>query len=157
MADASTHASTRVTRLVRASRETVYRAFLDAHTLAAWLPPLGMTGEVHALDAREGGTFRVSLTYADPAAARGKTSESTDSFHGRFVRLVPNRQIVEAVELESADAALQGESTLTVTLADSSRGTQITLLHENLPSGLRAKDNETGWQSSLDKLAALVE
>src|ERR671926_85553 len=72
---------------------------------------------VHAFDAREGGSFRISLTYDAPTGT-GKTTAHTDTYHGRFVKLVPNEQIVEVVEFETADPALQGEMTITITLTD---------------------------------------
>ena len=79
---------TRVSCHINAPRERVYQALLDAGAVAQWLVPQGMTGQVHAFDAREGGTFRISLTYDGPGA--GKTSPSTDTYHGQFVRLVPH-------------------------------------------------------------------
>lgn len=117
--------------------------------------PDGMTSRVHAFDGREGGSFRISLTY-DALTGTGKTSAQTDTFHGRFVKLVPNEQVVELVEFESADPAMQGEMTITYTLADADGGTDLLAVHEGLPPGLSAEDNETGWRMSLAKLAALV-
>ena len=115
-----------------------------------------MTSHVHSFDAREGGSFRISLTYDEPAVT-GKTTAHTDTFHGRFVKLVPNRQVVEVVEFETADPALRGEMTITYTLADADGGTDILAVHDGLPPGVPAADNEAGWRSSLAKLAALVE
>src|SRR4051812_44109585 len=88
--------STRITQHINASRHKVYRALLDARAVAQWMVPDGMTSEVHEFDAREGGAFRISLTYDSPAAA-GKTSAHTDTYHGRFVSLLPNEAIVEVV------------------------------------------------------------
>ena len=118
--------------------------------------PTGMASQVHAFDAREGGKFRISLTYDSPGGI-GKTTAHTDTFHGRFVMLVPNEQVVEVVEFETADPALQGEMTITITLADADGGTEILAVHDALPPGLSAADNELGWGLSLAKLAALVE
>ena len=148
--------STRVTRHVNAPRERVYRAFVDANAIAKWMVPTGMTSHVHAFEGREGGTFRISLTYDAPTGA-GKTTAHTDTFHGRFVKLVPNEQVVEAVEFETDDPALRGEMTLTITLADADGGTELVAVHDGLPPGLAPADNEAGWRSSLAKLAALVE
>ena len=103
--------------------------------------PSGMTSRVHTFDAREGGTFRISLTYDTPTAT-GKTSAHTDTHHGRFVKLVPNAQIVEVVEFETADPTLQGEMTITISLTDTGDGTELAAMHEGLPSGLSAADNE---------------
>lgn len=91
--------------------------------------PTGMTSHVHSFDPREGGQFRISLTYDTPAGA-GKTTPHTDTHHGRFVKLVPNEQVVEIVEFETADPTLRGEMTITITLADADGQTEILAVHE---------------------------
>lgn len=148
--------TTRITRHVRAPRAAVYRAMLDAQAVQKWRVPNGMTSHVHAFDAREGGSFRVSLTYDAPNAT-GKTTANTDTYHGRFVKLVPDEQIVEVIEFETDNPALQGEMTITMTLIDADGGTEIRGVHEGVPSVVRPEDNELGWKMSLAKLAALVE
>ena len=112
--------STRISRRVNAPRAIVYRALLDARAVATWMVPTGMTSHVHAFDAREGGSFRISLTYDEPTGT-GKTTAHTDTYHGRFVKLVTNEQVVEVVEFETTDPALHGEMTITITLADARR------------------------------------
>lgn len=148
--------TTRVTRHIRAPRARVYRALLDPESVQRWMVPEHMTSRIHSFDAREGGTFRISLTYDRPTAA-GKTDRQTDSFHGRFAKLLPDTEIVQAVEFETDDPSLQGEMTITYTLADAGSGTELVGLHENLPPGVSAADNELGWSMSIDKLAKLVE
>lgn len=148
--------STRVGCHVNASRAAVYRALLDARAVATWMVPDGMSSHVHAFDAREGGAFRISLTYDAPTGA-GKTTAHTDTYHGRFVQLVPNERVVEVVEFETADPALRGEMTITISLADVAGGTEVLAVHDGLPPGLAPADNEAGWRSSLAKLAAFVE
>lgn len=148
--------STRIHLHVNAPRASVYRTLLDAHAVATWMVPAGMSSHVHAFDPREGGAFRISLTYDAPTGA-GKTTAQTDTFHGRFVKLVPDEQVVEVVEFETADPAMQGEMTITITLSDANGGTDLLAIHDNLPPGLSPADNETGWRISLGKLAALVE
>ena len=148
--------STRLVQHVNAPRAEVYRAILDAHAVATWMVPDGMTSHVHAFDAREGGSFRISLTYDEPTGT-GKTTAHTDTYHGRFVKLVPNELVAEVVEFETPDPALRGEMTITMTLSDAAGGTGILAVHEGLPPGLSAADNEIGWRMSLAKLAALVE
>jgi uncharacterized protein YndB with AHSA1/START domain len=148
--------STRITRRLNAPRATVYRALLDARAVATWMVPTGMTSHVHAFDAHEGGLFRISLTYDAPTGG-GKTTAQTDTFHGRFVKLVPDEQVVEMVEFETADPALRGEMTITITLADADGGTELDAVHDGLPRGVPSADNEAGWRSSLAKLATLVE
>jgi uncharacterized protein YndB with AHSA1/START domain len=115
-----------------------------------------MTAHVHAFDGREGGAFRISLTYEAPTGM-GKTSAQTDTYHGRFVKLVPDEQVVEVDEFETEDPAMRGEMTITITLADVDGGTELVAVHDGLPAGVSPADNETGWRLALDKLAALVE
>jgi uncharacterized protein YndB with AHSA1/START domain len=115
-----------------------------------------MTSHVHVFDGREGGAFRISLTYDAPTGT-GKTTAHTDTYHGRFVKLVPDEQVVEVVEFETADPALRGEMTITIALVDADGGTDVLAVHDGLPPGVPAADNEAGWRSSLAKLAALVE
>jgi uncharacterized protein YndB with AHSA1/START domain len=141
---------------MNAPRADVYRALLDARAVQAWMVPIGMTSRVHVFDAREGGLFRISLTYDEPTRT-GKTTAHTDTYHGRFVKLVPDEQVVEAMEFETADAAMRGEMMVTFTLTDSDGGTDVDAVHDNLPPGLSPADNEIGWRMALDKLAALVE
>lgn len=148
--------TTLVSRHVNAPREKVYRAFLDANAIQRWMVPTGMTSLVHTFEGREGGAFRVSLTYDAPTGV-GKTSAHTDTYHGRFVKLVPNELVVETVEFETTDPAMRGEMTITIRLVDADGGTDIVAVHDGLPPGVPPADNETGWRSSLDKLAALVE
>lgn len=87
---------------IKAPRSVVYRALLDPQAIAEWRVPDGMTSEVHEFEPREGGHIRVSLTYDDPNRS-GKTASRTDTYHGRFVRLVPDELVVEVDEFETAD------------------------------------------------------
>jgi uncharacterized protein YndB with AHSA1/START domain len=147
---------TRLERHLRAPRSAVYRALLDPDAVARWRVPAGMTSRVHRWEAREGGQVRVSLSY-ETAEGTGKTTAHTDIYTGRFVRLVPDETVVEVDEFETADPDLRGEMTMTVTLADDDGGTRLVAVHEGLPRGVSAADNEAGWASALDRLAALVE
>ena len=148
--------STRVSRFINAPREMVYRALLDPRAIAEWRVPDGMTCHVHEFDAREGGFIRVSLSYLEPTE-RGKTTSHTDTYHGRFTRLVPNEQVIEVDEFETDDPALRGEMTMTMMLSDAGGGTELVAVHDGLPRGVSMADNETGWRMALDRLAALVE
>jgi uncharacterized protein YndB with AHSA1/START domain len=151
-------ANTQVSRIIKVPRKAVYQACLDPDAVATWRAPDNMKGHVHVFDAREGGTFRMSLTYQDPARSPGgKTSEDTDTFHGRFVELVPDEKIVEAIAFESADPRFAGEMTITTSLADTDDGTEITILCQDIPAGIRPEDNELGCRLSLRNLAALLE
>jgi uncharacterized protein YndB with AHSA1/START domain len=154
----ATPRSTQVSRIIKAPRQAVYQACLDPDAVARWRVPDNMVGHMHVFEAREGGTVRMSLTYRDPGQSPGgKTSEDTDTFQGRFVELVTCEKIVEAIVFESSDPAFAGEMKLTTRLADADAGTEITILCENIPPGIRLEDNETGSRQSLQKLAALVE
>jgi uncharacterized protein YndB with AHSA1/START domain len=148
--------TTRVSRRVNASRAEIYRALLDATAVARWRVPTGMRGEVHEFDAREGGAFRVSLTYEAPDAT-GKSEARTDTYHGRFVELVPDERVVEVVEFETADPGLRGEMTMTTELAETDGGTEVVIVHEGVPDAVPAADNETGTRMALANLARLVE
>lgn len=159
MTKASTSgASTEVSRIIKAGRNIIYQAFLDQDSVARWLPPNNMTGEVHVFEPREGGKFDMTLTYIDPKQSpAGKTSENTDTVKGQFVKLVPNETIVQAFEFDSEDPEYAGEMTITWTLKDVGDATEVTTLCENIPKGVRLEDNETGSRESLAHLAAFVE
>jgi uncharacterized protein YndB with AHSA1/START domain len=148
--------STRVTQYVKASRECVYRALIDPDAVARWKVPDGMTCHIHAFEPREGGAFRISLSYTSQTG-QGKTAAHTDTYHGRFVELRPNERVVEVDEFETTDPKLQGEMRITITLSDRDGGVEVEGVHEGLPPGLSIADNEAGWRMALGKLAALVE
>jgi uncharacterized protein YndB with AHSA1/START domain len=148
--------STKVALHIKAPREAVYRALTDANAIAHWRVPDGMSTQVHEFEAREGGWFRVSLSYDDPSTP-GKSAQHTDTYHGHFVELLPNERVVEVFEFESGDPALGGTMTMTTTLADAPGGTDVVLLQEGVPDVVPVADNETGFRMALEKLARLVE
>ncbi|GIJ78674.1 Uncharacterized conserved protein YndB, AHSA1/START domain [Micromonospora phaseoli] len=148
--------STRISAHVRAERAAVYRALLDPDALVRWRVPDGMSGQVHVFEAREGGAFRVSLSYDAPDGV-GKSAPHTDTYHGHFVRLVPGEQVVEVLEFETEDPALRGVMTMTTTLTDVDAGTEVLVVHDGIPDGIAAADNETGTRMALANLARLVE
>jgi uncharacterized protein YndB with AHSA1/START domain len=124
--------TTRIRRRLNAPRSKVHGALLDARAVA----------------------FRISLTYDAPTGA-GKTTAHTDTYHGRFVELVPGERVVEVLGFETADPGMPGEMTITISLADV-EGAELTAVHARLPSGLSPADKEAGWRMSLAKLAPLV-
>ncbi|KOV56252.1 polyketide cyclase [Streptomyces sp. MMG1121] len=128
----------------------------DPAAIAAWRVPAGMTARVHGFDAREGGTFRVSLTYED-ASARGKSGGHTDTYRGHFARLVPDALVVEVFAFETDDDAVRGTMTMTTTLVPAGGGTDVEILHEGVPDDIPREDNELGTRMALDQLARLVE
>jgi uncharacterized protein YndB with AHSA1/START domain len=148
--------TTSVSVRISAPASAVYNAILDADAVAEWMVPDGMTSHVHAFEASEGGYFRISLTYDSPDAA-GKTTEHTDTYHGRFIELVPDTKVVQMVEFETDDPNLQGEMRITYELVEAHGVTDVIGLHEGLPDGVAPSDNEEGWRMSLGKLKALLE
>ena len=148
--------STRITQHVNAPRASVYRALLDPRAVASWKAPTGMTCHIHSFDGREGGSFRISLTY-DERAGNGKTTAHTDTYRGYFAQLVPDERVVEVDEFETEDPALRGKMTITITLSDANGGTDVLAVHDGLPPGISPADNETGWRMALAKLAQCVE
>ena len=148
---------TEVSIRIRAPRESAYRACLDPAAVALWRVPDTMSAHVHAFDAREGGSYRMSLVYQDsdhPVA--GKTSEDTDAFQGTFVELVPNERIVEVIEFESDDSSVAGRMTLTTSFADADGGMQVTMVFEDVPAGISLADNELGTRQALEQLASYL-
>lgn len=148
--------STKVSGHVKAPRSAVYRALLDPDAIAKWRVPDGMSSHVHEFDAREGGAFRISLTYDAPGSS-GKSAAHTDTYHGRFTKLVPDEQVVEVLEFETPDPALRGTMTMTTTLTDVDGGTEVRLVHEGVPDSVPTADNETGMRMALANLAKFVE
>lgn len=146
---------TEIRRFIPIDRARLYEILLDPSLLPRWKVPDGMSLTVHEYDAREGGRLRISLVYADPES-KGKSAERTDTYHGRFVRLVPNELIVEEDEFETTDADVGGPMTITMRLSDRPGGTELVASHEPVPPGVSLADNELGWNMALDKLTALA-
>jgi uncharacterized protein YndB with AHSA1/START domain len=158
MQPSGTGRNTQVSQIIKAPREAVYQAFLEPDAVAAWLAPDGMKGNVHIFEPREGGKFQMSLTYLNPAdSPGGKTSEDTDTFNGIFVEVLPNEKIVQVTEFESDQPDFAGEMRITWSMTDADEGTEVTVLCEDIPAGIRLEDNELGSKQSLQKLAAFVE
>jgi uncharacterized protein YndB with AHSA1/START domain len=134
-------------RVLRATPERVYRAFLDADALAKWLPPHGFTGKVHHLDARPGGTYRMSFT--------NFTTQKSHSFGGEYLELVPHERIRHTDRFD--DPNLPGELTVTITLRKISCGTELNIVQEGIPAVIQTDACYLGWQESLTLLAKLVE
>ena len=134
-------------RVLRASPERIYRAFLDADAMAKWLPPNGFTGKVHHLDPKAGGTYRMSFT--------NFTTGRSHSFGGTFVELVPNERLVYTDRFD--DPGLPGEMRTTVQLKKASVGTELDIVQEGIPEAIPVEACYLGWQGSLVLLAKLVE
>ena len=137
----------RLHRVLRATPEKIYRAFLDAGAMAKWLPPNGFTGEVHELDARVGGSHKMSFT--------NFTTGKSHAFGGTYVELVPHERIRYTDKFD--DPNLPGEMQTTITLKKGSCGTELNIEQEGMPDAIPAEACYLGWQESLTLLAKLVE
>jgi uncharacterized protein YndB with AHSA1/START domain len=158
MSEEQAGAPNRTSRVVKARPEQVYEAFMNPAALVAWLPPAEMTGEIHEFDARVGGGYRMSLFYPpEESPPRGKTSAREDMVNVRFVELAPPGRIVEAVSFVTTDPTLLGEMTILATFEEVPGGTEVTMMFENLPPGLRPEDNDMGSRLSLEQLARHFE
>jgi uncharacterized protein YndB with AHSA1/START domain len=134
-------------RVLRATPERVYRAFLDADAMAKWLPPHGFTGKVHNLDARVGGTYKMSFT--------NFSTGQSHSFGGEYLELIPNERIRNTDKFD--DPNLPGEMITTVSIRLVSCGTELDIVQEGIPEAIPPEACYLGWQESLTLLAQLVE
>lgn len=139
--------SVQLHRVLRATPERIYRAFLDADAMVKWLPPNGFTGKVHHMDATVGGGYKMSFT--------NFTSGNSHSFGGKYVELKPHERIRYTNQFDSP--ALPGEMTTTVTIKKVSVGTELNVVQEGIPAAIPAEACYLGWQESLTLLAKLVE
>jgi uncharacterized protein YndB with AHSA1/START domain len=134
-------------RVLRATPEKIYRAFLDADAMAKWLPPNGFTGKVHHLDAKVGGTYKMSFT--------NFSTGRSHSFGGKYLELVPHERIRHTDKFD--DPNLPGEMQTAITLKKVSCGTELNIVQEGLPDVIPPEACCLGWQESLTLLAKLVE
>jgi len=134
-------------RVLRATPEKIYRAFVDADAMAKWLPPNGFTGKVHHMDAKVGGTYKMSFT--------NFTTGRSHSFGGKYLELVPHERIRHTDKFD--DPNLPGEMRTTITLKKVSCGTELNIVQEGLPDVIPPEACCLGWQESLTLLAQLVE
>lgn len=137
----------RLHRVLAASPEKVYRAFLAADALAKWLPPNGFAGTVHHLEAKVGGTFRMSF--------RNLTTNESHAFGGEYVELVPGERLRHTDKFD--DPNLPGEMDVTVVFKKVSVGTELEITQAGIPDAIPAEACYLGWQESLRNLARLVE
>jgi uncharacterized protein YndB with AHSA1/START domain len=137
----------RLHRVLRATPEKIYRAFLDADAMAKWLPPNGFTGKVHHLDAKVGGTYKMSFT--------NFTNGSSHSFGGEYLELTPHERIRYVDKFD--DPNLPGEMQVTINLNKVSCGTELSVVQEGVPAAIPPEACYLGWQESLILLASLVE
>ena len=134
-------------RVLRATPERVYRAFLDPDAMAKWLPPHGFTGKVHKMDARVGGSYRMSFT--------NFSTGSSHAFGGEYLELKPNTLIRHTDKFE--DPNMPGEMQVSISLTQTVVGTELNIKQEGIPDAIPAAACYLGWQESLSLLAMLVE
>ena len=144
-------------RVIAASAERVFAALVDPEALLAWLPPSGMTGVFERFDARPGGSYRLVLTYDDPAASSGKATADSDVVEARFVDITTGERVVQAVDFVSDDPRFAGTMTMTWEVADVDGGTCVRITADDVPDGISAEDHAEGLSSSLTNLAAYLE
>ena len=142
----STH-TIRLHRVLKTTPDKIYRAFLDPDAMAKWLPPHGFTGKVHHLEAKIGGTFRMSFTNFG--------SGNSHSFGGEYLELVPNERIRHTDKFD--DPNLPGAMQVTISLQPVSCGTELSIVQEGVPAVIPPEACYLGWQESLTLLAQLVE
>jgi uncharacterized protein YndB with AHSA1/START domain len=134
-------------RVLKATPEKVYRAFTESNALCAWLPPYGFLCTVHEMDAREGGSYKMSFT--------NFSTGNSHSFGGKFIEMKPNEFLKYTDQFDNPD--MPGEMTTTVWLKQLSVGTDLKVTQEGIPAAIPAEMCYLGWQESLDKLMRLVE
>jgi uncharacterized protein YndB with AHSA1/START domain len=137
----------RLHRVLRATPERIYRAFIDADAMAKWLPPNGFTGKVHHMDARVGGGYKMSFT--------NFTTGKSHSFGGKYLELTPDERIRYTDQFD--DPNLPGEMVTSITLKKVLVGTEINIVQEGVPAVIPAEACYLGWQESLTLLGKLVE
>jgi len=141
-------------RAIKASPDAIYDAFVRRESLERWLPPEGATGDIYVFEPRDGGRFCMRLTFA---SAPGKSSANTDVVEGRFVELQPGRKVVQVIAFASPDPDFAGEMTMTWSLAATPDGALVTIVAEDVPSGISRADHEVGMASTLANLARFLE
>lgn len=147
----------KASRIIHASPSAVYAAFATQHALQAWLPPKDMKGQIETFDFQEGGDYTMRLTYAVAEHTAGKTTENSDEVTVRFLRLVPNKRIDQAVTFNSEMEEFAGEMKMTWSFEERGSDTHVTVACTNVPEGIRPEDHEVGLTSSLGNLAKFIE
>jgi uncharacterized protein YndB with AHSA1/START domain len=147
----------RSARVVDAPVGRVFKALVDRTALETWLPPRGMTARFERFDPTPGGSYRLVLTYADPTGGRGKTSADSDVVEARYVDIVPDDRVVQAVDFYSDDPAFAGTMTMTWSVQAVDGGTRVEITADDVPDRISADDHAAGLTSSLENLASYVE
>lgn len=144
-------------RVIHASPEAIYDAFIDPDAQARWLPPTGMTGKFDRFEPWPGGRYRLTLTFTGEHATAGKSSADADTVEGRLVELIPGERIVQTAVFESDDPAYAGTMTMTWSLRVVPDGTEVVITASDVPPGISAEDHAQGLASTLSNLADFLE
>ena len=144
-------------RLVNAPVSRVFDSLVDHEALETWLPPDDMRGRFETFDARPGGSYRLVLTYANPEGSGAKSTDDSDIVDVRYLDIVPNDRVVQAVDFVSNVPEFAGTMTMTWLVRGEGEGTRVEVVAENVPEGISAEDHAAGLASSLDNLAKFVE
>lgn len=147
----------RASRTIHASPSVLYRAFASPEAMESWLPPSGMTGHIEEFDFRDGGSYRMRLTYSDENRGSGKSSADTDEVEVRFVELVEDRRIEQAVTFDSADPRFSGVMRVIWTFTPTPSGSEVSVRCENVPEGISREAHAAGLRSTLANLASFTE
>jgi uncharacterized protein YndB with AHSA1/START domain len=142
-------ATLRISRVIKAPAERVYNAFLDPDALAKWLPPGGYTAKVYKLEAKVGGSYRMSFTSLD--------KKDHNAFGGKYLELTPHSRIKYTDAFETDNPALKGEMVTTITFREVKGGTEVSVVQEGIPKVIPLEMAQLGWSSSFRNLAELVE
>ncbi len=144
-------------RLINATVSRVFAALVDRAALETWLPPTGMTGRFEHFDPRPGGSCRLVLTYADPSISAGKTTTGSDVMTVRFLDIVADDRVVQAVDFDADTPKFAGTMTMTWSVHPEAGRSRIEIIADGVPAGISAADHAEGLASSLENLAAYTE
>ena len=144
-------------RVIHATPQAIYNAFIDPDAQARWLPPTGMTGKFDRFEPWPGGHYRLTLTFTGEHATAGKTSADADTVEGQLVELIPGERIVQTADFESGDPAYAGTMTMIWSLRAVPEGTEVTITASDVPAGISAEDHAQGLASTLFNLADFLE
>ena len=146
-----------ISLFIAAPPERLFRAMLDPHELAVWLPPKGMSARIELFEPHVGGLCRITMRYEDADAAAGKTTRDTDMIQTRFIVIEADSKIVQEVEFTSDDPAFAGTMKMCWLLVRHQLGTEVTFRCEDVPPGISAEDHAAGLRASLENLASFTE
>ena len=147
----------RASRLMDAPVSRVFTALVDREALETWLPPGDMTGRFEQFDPTPGGSYRLVLTYSEPSASPAKSTAESDVVDVRFLDIIPNDRVVQAVNFVADAPEFAGTMTMTWTVKEEDGGTRVEIVAGDVPEGISAEDHAAGLASSLDNLARYLE